>query len=76
MLELDRNGDGKVNKSELPSRMQNMFDDADTNEDGGLDEAELSELAKQQRDARPAPPRGGAEKPTRPERPQRPEADE
>jgi Ca2+-binding EF-hand superfamily protein len=38
---LDRNGDGKIQKSELPPRIQERFDELDTNHDGVLEESEL-----------------------------------
>ncbi len=37
----DKNGDGKVQKDELPPRLQDRFDELDTNHDGALDESEL-----------------------------------
>lgn len=38
---LDKNGDGKLQKSELPQRRQKDFDTLDTNHDGVLDEEEV-----------------------------------
>jgi len=38
----DENGDGKLQRSELPEQMQQMFDRLDANGDGVLDEEELS----------------------------------
>ncbi len=38
---LDKNGDGKIQKDELPQRRQKDFDSLDTNHDGVLDEEEL-----------------------------------
>jgi multidrug efflux pump subunit AcrA (membrane-fusion protein) len=39
---MDKNGDGKVSKSELPSAAQDGFDEVDSNGDGGLDKAEFA----------------------------------
>ena len=41
---LDRNGDGKIQKSELPPRIQERFDELDTNHDGVLEESELKDI--------------------------------
>ncbi len=38
---LDKNGDGKIQKDELPQRRQKDFDSLDTNHDGVLDQEEL-----------------------------------
>jgi hypothetical protein len=38
----DENGDGRIERSELPEQMQQMFDRLDANGDGVLDEEELS----------------------------------
>lgn len=43
----DKNKDGKVTKSELPSRMQSIVDRHDANDDGALDKDELSKFADQ-----------------------------
>jgi hypothetical protein len=42
---LDRNGDGKVTKDELPPPMQQRFERMDANGDGALDESELRRIA-------------------------------
>ena len=39
--ELDKNGDGKIQKDEFPERMQRIFDRLDTNGDGVIDKEEL-----------------------------------
>lgn len=41
---MDKNGDGKLQKDELPPRMQERFDETDTNHDGALDESELKTI--------------------------------
>ncbi|HEY2828309.1 MAG TPA: EF-hand domain-containing protein [Pirellulales bacterium] len=41
---MDKNGDGKLQKDELPPRMQERFDQLDTNHDGALDESELKTI--------------------------------
>ena len=38
---MDRNGDGKLQKDELPGQFKAMFATADTNKDGAIDRAEL-----------------------------------
>jgi Ca2+-binding EF-hand superfamily protein len=40
----DKNGDGKLEKSELPPHMQEHFEELDTNHDGVLDEAEIKAI--------------------------------
>lgn len=40
--ELDANKDGKLQKDELPERMQARFDQLDTNKDGAIDAAEFA----------------------------------
>jgi Ca2+-binding EF-hand superfamily protein len=40
----DKNGDGKLQKDELPPKLQERFDELDTNHDGALDEAELKAI--------------------------------
>ncbi|HZZ29564.1 MAG TPA: hypothetical protein VFE46_16325 [Pirellulales bacterium] len=58
---LDKNGDGKLQKDELPSRLQDRFDELDTNHDGVLDESEIKAnllpLMRRPQEERPA---GGA----------------
>lgn len=44
MKRFDTNGDGKLQKEELPDRMQRMFDRLDANGDGAIDPEELSQL--------------------------------
>ncbi len=44
--ELDKDGDGKITREELPVRQRAMFDRLDANQNSVLDEAELRELQK------------------------------
>jgi hypothetical protein len=46
LMAFDKNGDGKLAKDELSSRMQGLLDRADKNGDGFADEEELMNLAK------------------------------
>jgi hypothetical protein len=48
LMHFDRNGDGKLDRSEVPERMQGLFDHADTNKDGLLTPEEIRTLAKAQ----------------------------
>jgi Ca2+-binding EF-hand superfamily protein len=48
LMTFDRNGDGKLDRSELPERMQGIFDRADTNKDGFLTPEEIKTLARAQ----------------------------
>jgi mono/diheme cytochrome c family protein len=48
LMAFDRNGDGKLEKSELPERMQGLFDRGDANRDGFLTPAEIRKLAESQ----------------------------
>jgi Ca2+-binding EF-hand superfamily protein len=45
--QFDKNGDGKLQKDELPPRLQARFDELDTNHDGALDESELKAVLPQ-----------------------------
>jgi Ca2+-binding EF-hand superfamily protein len=45
LKQFDKDGDGKFKKDELPERMQERFDDIDTNGNGVVDEAELRQSA-------------------------------
>jgi Ca2+-binding EF-hand superfamily protein len=47
--QLDRNGDGKLQKDELPGPMQAMFEKADTNSDGAVTRAELKKVVEAMR---------------------------
>ncbi len=46
MARMDANGDGKLQKDELPERMQSMFDRLDTNGDGALDGEEIQAMRR------------------------------
>ena len=41
LMRFDRNGDGKLDRSEVPERLQGLFDRADTNKDGFLTPEEI-----------------------------------
>jgi len=43
---LDRNGDGKLSRDELPERMQGLFDRADTDKNGVLTAGEIRKSAQ------------------------------
>jgi Ca2+-binding EF-hand superfamily protein len=47
LLALDADGDGKLSRSEVPGRMQRIFDRADTDKNGSLDRAEIDKFAQQ-----------------------------
>jgi Ca2+-binding EF-hand superfamily protein len=72
IMSRDADGDGKVTKDELPDRAQQMFDRADRNEDGVLEEGELRQAAQWMRRRLGE---GGGRGP-RPERPARPPVEE
>jgi Ca2+-binding EF-hand superfamily protein len=48
LMTFDKNGDGKLSKDEIPERLKSLMDRADTNKDGFLDKAELTEVAERQ----------------------------
>jgi len=52
MMSRDANGDGKLSRDELPTRVQRRFDRMDTNGDGFVDQAELKETAQRIRSQR------------------------
>ena len=45
ILSHDENGDGKLTRHEVPPEGGHLFDDGDTNGDGGMDGAEIRALA-------------------------------
>lgn len=49
LMESDANGDGKLQRDELPERMGRLFDRLDTNGDGVLDAEELEDLMNARR---------------------------
>jgi Ca2+-binding EF-hand superfamily protein len=48
LMVLDRNGDGVLQKSEVPTRMQNLFQRGDTDHDGKLTPDEIRAMASHQ----------------------------
>lgn len=44
MTQLDKDGDGKLSKEEVPAFMQSFFDRVDSNADGFLDAAEMTAM--------------------------------
>jgi Ca2+-binding EF-hand superfamily protein len=59
LLTLDKNNDGKLQKSEVSERQAGLFERGDTNTDNVLDGAELRKLTADQAAAPVAPPRAG-----------------
>jgi hypothetical protein len=49
LAQADTNGDGKLQKSEAPERMQRFFDRLDANGDGELDESEMENMGNRRR---------------------------
>lgn len=58
VAQFDADGDGRLQKSEVPTQMQAMFDRLDTNGDGSIDESELAAMRNR---AGGASGRGGGE---------------
>ena len=58
LMAFDANGDGKLQKSEVPERMQGIFDRGDANKDGVLTVDELRTMARAQAQAQQAAARG------------------
>ncbi len=56
LIGYDKNKDGKLQKAEVPSRLQGMFERADTDKNDILDNAELKKLSAEQAAAPVAPP--------------------
>jgi hypothetical protein len=50
--DIDQNDDGKISRDEAPPRMAEHFDEADTNDDGAVDQAELDAMRVAHRGAR------------------------
>ncbi len=59
LMALDRNGDGKISKDELPERMQGMLERGDENKDGVLNADEVRKLAASQAPSAGQAGRGG-----------------
>jgi Ca2+-binding EF-hand superfamily protein len=49
LMAFDANGNGQLEKSEVPERMQGLFDRGDTNHDGVLTRDEIAKLAEANR---------------------------
>jgi hypothetical protein len=63
LREADANGDGKIERSELPERMARAFDRLDTNGDGVIDQDEIKALAERAGGGPPAAEEPGEEPP-------------
>lgn len=61
LMAFDANHDGKLEKAEVPERMQGMFDRGDTNHDGILTRDEISKLAEANRQQQGGEGRGFGE---------------
>ncbi len=63
IMAMDKNGDGKVEKRELPGRMSRLLERADTDKDGAIDEQEARTVSDelQRRGQRPSRPKRPAE---------------
>jgi len=51
MKTLDKDGDGKLSKEEMPERMREFFDGIDSNHDGFVSATELAEVRKKMQQA-------------------------
>ncbi len=47
LIAMDANKNGKLEKDEIPERMQSMFSRADKNEDGAIDKEEMTAMARE-----------------------------
>lgn len=47
LIAMDANKNGKLEKDEVPERMQSMFSRADKNEDGAIDKEEMTAMARE-----------------------------
>jgi hypothetical protein len=56
LIGYDKNKDGKLQKAEVPARLQGMFERADTDKNDILDNSELKKLTAEQAAAPVAPP--------------------
>ncbi len=72
LMQLDKNGDGKLSKDELPERFPaQMFDRLDEDGDGAVTKEEIAKMAERFRQGRPGQGRPGEGRPGegRPRRP-------
>lgn len=65
-LKNDKDGDGKISKTEAPEQMQRGFDRSDANSDGFLDRSELNEMVKRIRQYQQQQRQPGGGPPTTP----------
>jgi Ca2+-binding EF-hand superfamily protein len=79
IMSMDKDGDGKVTKTEAPDQMQRMFERGDSDGDGAISKAEAEEIAQRMAEMRGSGGRGRGqgrgpqgELEGRRERPQRP----
>jgi Ca2+-binding EF-hand superfamily protein len=56
LMAFDKNGDGKLQRGEVPERLQGLFDRGDLNKDGVLTIDEIRKLAQAEQDSRPKEP--------------------
>lgn len=54
--QMDKDGDGKLSKEEMPERMQQGMERLDTNKDGFVDKAEIEQMMERFREGRPGGP--------------------
>src|SRR5262245_54987017 len=68
LQQFDKNSNGKLEKDELPPRLQQRFEELDTNHDGKLDETELAVVPRLMRRMQEQGPGGpsSSERPLRP----------
>ena len=59
LMNLDKNRDGRVSKTEVPPQMGRMFDRFDSNKDGFIDQAEINALSQGGGKSRPGGFGGG-----------------
>lgn len=59
LIAMDANKNGKLEKDEVPERMQSMFSRADKNEDGAIDKEEMTAMARERSGGQGGP--GGRE---------------
>jgi Ca2+-binding EF-hand superfamily protein len=59
MMENDKDGDGKLSKREIPRHLAQQLNDADANNDGGIDRAELTNAMNNSRPRFGGPGGGG-----------------